>query len=89
MKFKIVWLEYHVCINEKEEKEYLEYLPISSKVTGYLDRVAEFECIDTFKAKNIEEAKKVIKEDYNEVEIFTVFNAKTGKILFTEEDLEN
>ena len=87
MKFKIVWFEYHICVDEKEEKECLDSLPIGSRIISYDKDQVGFECIDIFEADNIKEAKEIIEEDYNEVEIFGVANADTGERLFTEEDI--
>ncbi len=88
MKCKIVWFEYHICVDEEDEKELLDMLPIGSRIISGDEDLVGFECIDTFEADNIEEAKKIVKEDYNEVEIFGVVNADTGERLFTEEDFE-
>jgi len=47
----------------------------------------EVECLDTFEAKDIEEAKKIAGEyDCGSSGIFSVFDEK-GKVVFTEEDL--
>jgi len=51
-------------------------------------KIVWLENTSVFEAKNIEEAKKKIKEDYYEVEIFTVFDNDSDEILFTEEDVE-
>ena len=91
MKCKIIWLEYHLCIDKAEEQEILESLPIGSRITGtnpYDKESIEFDCVDYFEAENIEEAKRIVKEDYNEVETFNVSNADTWENLFTEEDFE-
>ena len=90
MKFKIYWLENHLCYDEKEEKEILDTLPIGSKVTSrnYDGAGTEFECVDIFEANNIEEAKQKIINEYDiPNDVFTVFNAETDERLFTEEDL--
>ena len=88
-RFKIYWLE-NTEKTGKELKDFMETLP-NPKITGtypFSDELTEIECYDVFEAKNIEEAKKKIKEDYYEVEIFTVFDNDSGERLFTEEDME-
>ena len=87
MRFKICWTEF-TDKTGKELEDFMQSLP-NPRVTGayytFDQDNKEIECTDYFGAKNIEEAiKKVSAYD---VEIFTVFNAKTGQRLFTEEDL--
>ena len=90
MKYKICWLEHHICDDERDEKEWLDSLPPYSRITGADDNVVEFECIDWFEADNIDIAKNYIREEYNfpsdDFEIFTVWN-ELGERLFTEEDM--
>jgi len=89
MKFKICWIE---CTEKtgKELKDYMKYLPVTSRITGrYLvgEGLTEIECVDTFEAKGIHKAKKYVEDNYIIPDnVFTVTNADTGKILFTEED---
>lgn len=87
MKFKIHWIEYRYCETIKQEKEYLTYLPIGSKISGELMGDTEFECSDSFEANTIEEAK-IISRNYEcgEHGVFAVVD-ETGKTLFTEQDL--
>ena len=94
MKFKICWLEYHICETDEEMQEKLDMLPSDTRITGtnpYNDEAVEFECIDYFEADSIEEAKEYVKEEYNvpndDFEVFAVFDEQ-GEVVFTEEDLE-
>lgn len=81
--YKIYWFE-NTGLEGKELKEFLKTLP-NPVVTGEHMGGTEIDCYDTIKAKDIKELKKIIKEDYDEVEIFTVFLGK--KRVLTEEDL--
>jgi len=85
MKLEIVWLEY----TDKEGKELKEFMKTLSnpKYTGGELGGTEIECFDTFEAETIEEAKKKVKKDFFEVEIFTVLDENNNRV-FTEEDLE-
>lgn len=95
MRFKIYWIEYHNPANwgdteEEGIKNIIDNLP--TKHWQYdpceNDDWIEVECEDFFEADNIEEAKDYVQDEYDiQTEVFTVFNAKTGKQLFTEEDL--
>ena len=89
MRFKISWLEHHVCETDEKVKFWLDNLPPNTKNMGNVfgDEIVEFECLDTFKANDIEEAKKKASEyECGEENVFTVFNDR-GNRLFTEEDL--
>jgi hypothetical protein len=90
MKFKICWFQFHEFDTEEEAKEYLDYLPEGTRLTGYseVEGGYEYECINTFEAKGIEEAERRIAKDSSGIEIFAVFNADTGERLFTEEDID-
>jgi len=85
-EFKILWLEFTDKTGE-DLKKFMSYLP-NPKITGHYgeETITEIECFDIFEAIDIKSAKSVIKEDYYEGEIFTMFNAKTRERLFTEED---
>lgn len=88
MKYKICWFEFTDRTGD-ELKDFLETLPnpvIKGQDCFDESRLA-IECTDTFEAKNIKEAIKLVGETYCDVEIFTALDAKTGKRLFTEEDL--
>lgn len=81
--YKIYWLE-NTILEGKELKAFLETLP-NPDITGEFMGGNEIECHDFIKAKDIRELKKIIKEDYSDVEIFTVFLGK--KRIMTEEDM--
>jgi len=82
--FVIYWIETTTIIDEEELKECMESLP-NPKVTGMFKDMTEIECWDLIEAYDLEELKKIIKEDYYEVEIFSVF--LNDEIVLTEEDL--
>lgn len=94
MKYKICWLEHHICDSEKDEKEWLDSLPPYSRITGaggiYGYDVVEFECIDWFEADNVDIAKNYVREEYeypsDDFEIFSVYD-ELGERVFTEEDM--
>jgi hypothetical protein len=94
--YKIMWLEYHNPINWSEKEDYddgIEQLKklLPPKTNIHLDPNendgwVECECVDTFNAKNLKEAKKKASEyDIGDSGVFTVFNK--GKRVFTEEDI--
>ena len=68
-------------------KNIIESLP--TKQWGYdgNDGWIEVECVDTFEAKDIEEAKKKANEYDTGDSCLSVLNSKTKELLFTEEDL--
>lgn len=68
-------------------KQIMDYLPITSKHTGELMGDWEFECFDTFKAKDIEKAKQIVSYDYD-CEVFAIFDKNMNK-LFDDTDCEN
>jgi len=85
MKYTILWLEYFEDMEKYEKMK--GYLPKKQKCTGDGLMGIEFEVEDTFEAKDIEEAKQVIRDEYYEVEVFVVFDDKRNKV-FTDEDME-
>ena len=86
MKYKIVWIE-NTDTTGKQLKEFKEGLPNPKVTGGDCFGGTEIECFDYIEAKNIEEVKKKIKEEFCEVEIFTLFDNEMKRVL-TEEDLE-
>jgi len=90
MKYTIYWLEFHICDDEQDVKEWLEMLPPNTKCEGDVwgDGAYEFECQDTFEADSIEEAKKLASEyECGQEGIFNVLD-EAGKKVFDENDLE-
>lgn len=81
--YKIIWLE-NSTLEGKELKAFLDTLP-NPDITGEFMGGNEIECYDFIKAKDIRELKKIIREDYSEAEIFSVFLGK--KRILTEEDM--
>jgi len=84
-KYSINWDEYTVS-EGKELKKYMETLPNPKIIGKDNEGNTIIHCEDTIKAKNDEEAKKIIEDNFYEVETFDVI--KDGKVIFTEEDIE-
>ena len=85
MKYKIIWIENTDRV-EKELKEFMKTLPNPKITGGDCFGGTEIECFDTFEAKDIEEAKKIVDRDFNAVEIFCVFDEK-GNRAFNEGEM--
>ena len=92
--YKIMWLEYHNPINwgKTEEAGIKNLKAILPTKKVYLDPNESdgwvvCECEDTFKAKNLKEAKRKASEyDVGDSGVFSVFHK--GKTIFTEEDFD-
>jgi len=87
MKYRIVWTEVRLKNGIDSIKDYQETLPEGSiaKPCGWSDDHVEFECEDTFEATNDSDAREIVKDAYDAVETFTVFNEQNA-IVLTEED---
>ena len=95
MKYKVFWLEYHNPFNWGEtEKEGIKNICDSLPTKSWRydpnenDGWIEVSCLDEFKAKNPEQARQYVFDNYDiQSEVFSIFD-KEGYIVATEEGLE-
>jgi hypothetical protein len=82
--FTISWFEYTIQ-EGKDLKNFMKTLP-NSKIFGSDGDSKIIRCFDKFKAKDITEARKIVKRDYDGID--TAFSVMlNNKIIFTEEDI--